>query len=174
MFRFALGKVGLGGILLEGCRAHDIAPLEGMVNLRRRQCHALAGFADLDATRRPQRVGGAQAVSIKAHAAAHRTDACATITQLQFDCILGLPRDDPHRRAHCAAVQSDLDDVGIDVAAAQANSGIEPQSVCRGGTQIGGVVPGELGERLGQLLQPAVVGEPAVEQARVGPEHEFQ
>ena len=37
-----------------------------------------------------------------------------------------------------------------------------------------GVVPGELGDRLGQFLQPAVVGEAAVVNRGVGPEDDFE
>ena len=36
-----------------------------------------------------------------------------------------------------------------------------------------GVVPGELGNRLGQFLQPAVVGKAAVVNARIRTEDEF-
>ena len=39
---------------------------------------------------------------------------------------------------------------------------------------MAGIVPGELGDRLGQFLQPAVVGEAAVVDRRVGPENHFQ
>ncbi len=37
-----------------------------------------------------------------------------------------------------------------------------------------GIVPGYLGQRLGQFLQPAVVGEAAVENARIGTEEHIQ
>ena len=37
-----------------------------------------------------------------------------------------------------------------------------------------GVVPGELGERLGEFLQPAIIGEAAVPDGGIGPERNFQ
>ena len=38
----------------------------------------------------------------------------------------------------------------------------------------GGTVPGDLGQRLGQLLQPAIVGEAAVPDGRIGPEDDLE
>ncbi len=49
-----------------------------------------------------------------------------------------------------------------------------PSAFASAGADEGRVVPGELGERVGQLLQPAVVGEPAVVDPVVAAEDELE
>src|SRR4029453_11577420 len=78
--------------------------------------------------------------------------------------------DREHRTANRASLVAELDDVADDLAVLAAGPrrlvlGLELLS--GGGTDDDRVVPRELGDRLRQLLQPAVVGEAAVEHARV-------
>ena len=42
------------------------------------------------------------------------------------------------------------------------------------GADQGRIVPGELRQRLGQFLEPAIIGEPPVPDGRVGAEHDLQ
>ena len=53
-------------------------------------------------------------------------------------------------------------------------AGLHAEAVRGGGAQDRGVVPGELGDRLGQFLQPAVIGEAAVVDRGVGAEDDFE
>ena len=71
-----------------------------------------------------------------------------------------MARSDEYRHAQLAALVRDLNDVAV--------ADTEP---LRGGRRDQrGVVPRQLGDRLGQFLQPAVVGEAAVVDGRVAAE----
>ena len=50
----------------------------------------------------------------------------------------------------------------------------DAESLGQVGLMQGDIVPGQPGERLGQFLKPAVIGEPAIPDHRVGLEDEFQ
>ena len=51
---------------------------------------------------------------------------------------------------------------------------LDAEPLCQGRAQERGIVPRELRERLGQLLEPAVIGPPAVPDRRVGPEDDLE
>ena len=71
-----------------------------------------------------------------------------------------LARLDEDRQLDALPVRRDLHDVLV----------LEAEPLGRGGRDDRGVVPGQLAERLRELLEPAVVREAAVEERRVGPE----
>src|SRR4029453_7117407 len=50
----------------------------------------------------------------------------------------------------------------------------EPETLGERRAEQGGVIPGELGHGLGQLLQPAVIGEAPIPQRRVRLKEEFE
>ena len=76
----------------------------------------------------------------------------APVSQENRDRSLGLPRHDPGRNLHGFAAITQLDDVFV----------LDTEPACQGRAQERGIVPGEFGQRLGQLLEPAVIGEAAV------------
>ena len=74
-----------------------------------------------------------------------------------------MPRLNEHRRAQRVVAVCQLQQVAV----------LDIQLMSIGGTDDGGVVPGELGDRLGQLLQPTVVGEATIIDGGIGPEDHF-
>ena len=69
---------------------------------------------------------------------------------------------DEHRDGDLAAIDRQLHDVGGLFAGLVAGAKAEPQFACRLGADHRSVVPGQLGDRVGELLQPGVVGKAAV------------
>ncbi len=88
----------------------------------------------------------------------------AAEAQEDRDRRLGLARLDPRRQLQGLAAVAELDHVLAG----------DPHPVGQGLADEGGVVPGHPVHRLGQLLEPAVVGEPAVPDRRVGAEDELE
>jgi hypothetical protein len=72
--------------------------------------------------------------------------------------------DDEHRHAHGVAAIAQLDEVAFTQAALLGEPRADPRRR----------VPGDLGVRLRQFLEPAVVGEAAVPDGRIGPEDDFE
>src|SRR5262245_26648761 len=85
--------------------------------------------------------------------------------------------NDPDGRTQGSALVPKLDEVGEYFAvfpAPRANLIRQAEALGSSWTDERGVVPGELGQRLWQLLQPTVVGKAAVEDRRVGLKTNFQ
>src|SRR5437773_2486664 len=82
-----------------------------------------------------------------------------------------MARNDPDRSSQGAPFVANLDEIdkypsmfpasGTDLVR-------QPQPLGSLGTDERGIIPGKLGQRLRQLLQPTVVGEAAVKDCRVG------
>ena len=113
--------------------------------------------------RDPGRVGGPQEVAVVADAVADPPGARRPRPRYTVTASAACPGWIHTGARSVAALQRDLDLVAV--AHAEAHG--------RGGRDQHGVVPGDLGQRLGQLLQPAVVGEAAVVDGRVRRESHF-
>ena len=83
-----------------------------------------------------------------------------------------MARDDPCRGLHAAATEAELDDVGVRAEAVALDG--DPEAARGLRSHEGGVVPGQLGERLRHLLKPAVVGVAPIVDRWVGPERDLQ
>ena len=132
--------------------------------LRAGQLVAVAGLRQLHAGQDVGRCRRAQRVDVEAGAVADASGARAAVAEMKRQRVGRVPGRNPHRDAQRVVALPQLDDVAADER--QARGGRRPDQR--------GVVPGELGERLRQLLQPGVVGEAAVVDARIGPEDDFE
>src|SRR4029453_11981159 len=116
----------------------------------------------LDAASVPHEIGGTNRVRVEAGAGAGLAGARAPVAEMHRHAVVGMPDDREHRTANRASLVAELDDVADDLAVLAAGPrrlvlGLELLS--GGGTDDDRVVPGQLGDRLRQFLQPAVVGE---------------
>ena len=89
--------------------------------------------------------------------------ATAPVTQKYGDGIVGMADLDPDRSGHLLAVEFEFDQV----------FGFDLHALGHGRTHQHRVVPGELVHRLGQFLQPAVVGELSVVDGGIAAEVDF-
>jgi len=96
-----------------------------------------------------------------ADAGRHLSDRAAAIAEIDHDRVGGLAWHDPGRAAHAPIRDRDLDRVAVG----------QLQALGHFRADCDHVVPGELAERLWQLLQPCHVGEATVPHARVRPKH---
>src|SRR5581483_8317192 len=195
-FQHRLVKVGLGrnlypfgsevrflSELIQGAFAHDFAPFHAPVVLRHTQripapgllhCYAHAEFGRV---RSPQQVSIATATRNRPEFAAE--ERCegranrvrvgvlaapanpaylrATITERDGNRIVGVTRHDPDGDFKLATAISQLHHVFT--------TDLEPSR--RGDAHHRRVVPGQLGHWVGRFLEPAVIGEAAVVEARV-------
>ena len=106
-------------------------------------------------------VGRAQHEGVVADAGADAPGAPAALAEGQRRHLLGVAGQHPHRREQAAPAGRGAHHVAGGQAQARRGARAELQRV----------VPGELGEGLRQLLQPAEVGVAAVAHRRVGQEH---
>ncbi len=130
----------------------------GVVVLRAGQLVGGAGLGELHPAAAPQahRSGGSRQAS-KPTPLPTRPTLRAAVAEGHRDGVERLSGGHPDRCAQRAAVERELDDV---VAR-------QPEPLGRGGGDQHRVVPGELGERPRQLVQPAVVRELPVEHVRI-------
>src|SRR5207248_5054599 len=87
--------------------------------------------------------------------------------------VVGVAGPDPRRDLQLAAAVLALQHADLGPAALAAGPPVvahDAELLARRRADECGVVPAEGADRLGQLLEPAVVGEPAVEEGRVGAE----
>ena len=132
---------------------------------------------DLDARAERQRVGRADRVRVEAGAGGDVAAARAAVAEMHRHAVVGMADDGEQRAADRAAAELQLDDVGDDLAVLAAlNDGVsDALSFSRGRrADEHRVVPGQPRDRLRQLLQPAVVGEAAVEDRRVVAEGDLE
>src|SRR5689334_9406040 len=89
----------------------------------------------------------------------------AAIAEVHADGVVCGARHDPHRnRDRLALTVRDLDAVAV----------LEIAVIgCRLDADVRDVLPRDLRDRLGQLLEPAVIGEPAVENVWIRPEDDL-
>ncbi len=147
-------------VLFERPRPHERPPLHVLVMLRRHELVRPAGLRDLQSRLPPERVRRAERVGVEAGLRAELARPRAAVPQGERRRVVRMARKDPRR--------------GLDRAPAAG----EPQDVFAGnpearrgrGRKEHGVVPRQLRDRLGQLLQPRVVREPPVVDRRIGAE----
>ena len=131
--------------------ADDVAALERPVILRADQVVA-SPMARSFGRAEPRRGPPAQQVGVEAGAVADAPGAGAAVADVDGDRVGGVAWGDPHRHPQHAAFVPDLDQVAV----------LDLERLGRVRRDQRGVVPGQLGHRLGHFLQPAVVGEAAV------------
>ena len=124
-----------------------------------------------------QRIRCADQVCVEAGAAAHVARERPAVPEVDGDAIVGVTDDREHRTADAAPLKPQLDQLAQDLpvfAAGERRIVRDLEPLGRGGADDDGVVPRQLRDRFGQLLQPAVVGEAAVEDTRVRAECDFE
>src|SRR2546425_691067 len=164
-------------VLVSRDRAHHAAAFHQVVILRAREGILLAGVDDLDAGPVPQRVGRANRVGVEARAGARMASPHAAVTEMHGDAVVRVTDDREHCAANRAPLIPKLDDVADDLSVLAAG----PGGFVLGFDFLGGrwahddrVVPRQLRDRFRQLLQPAVVREPPVKDARVVAKRNFE
>ena len=125
-----------------------------------REGEAPAGLLQLHAAVVPGGVAGAQRARVEADAVRDRLGAGAAVAERQRDRVVGVSRHDQDRRIDPPVAVADLDDVAV----------FQTQRLGGRLGDHGRVVPGQLRDRVRQLLQPDVVREPAVVQLRIDDE----
>ena len=126
--------------------------------LRGGEVHLRSGLAQLESRPVPGLVGVAQQIRVESGAGADPARAAASIAQGHRHRRLGLAGNDPHRRQDDGIAISKLDLILVG----------EPEPLRELRTHQRGVVPGQFGQGLGQLLQPAVVRKAPIPDRRVG------
>ena len=143
---------------------HDGAPFHRMLALGSSQGKFGSDFHDFYTGGKQRRIRGAQRIRIEPDAIADAARTCSPKTQMNGNGIVGVPRLYPNGRAHLPAAVLEVHKVLV----------LQAKPLRRSRTNNGGVVPGERGDGLGQLLEPAVVREAAIEYVRVGAENDFK
>ncbi len=178
-FGMLVGKIRILAILRERAGGQDLPAFHAEVILRASERIILAGFFDGAAGGggRPKRVRSAHGVGIETLVRAGVARLLAAVSQRQDHDAIGLARQPPRGSGDFAVRKRNVNDVRINLAVLPAT---RPDVVrqaqlsrCLGADQRG-IVPGELGDRLWQFLQPAVIGETPVVDARIGAEDEFK
>ena len=148
------------GVLLERRGADRRAALHRVVLLRGRQRIVVAGLHELEAAAEPGRVRGAQQERVEllrsADGVADASGVAAAVAEEHRHRLRRMSGDDEHRHAHGVAAIAQLDQVAFPQAALLGEPRADPRRR----------VPGDLGIRLRQLLEPAVVREAAVPDRR--------
>src|SRR5262249_7593367 len=99
------------------------------------------------------------------------------IAEMQRDALVRVAGQDPGRNSQGSPFVAELGDVGKNssvFSASRAHSIRQTEALGGFWTDEGGIVPGKLGQRLRQLLQPTGVGKAAVEKSRGGLERNLQ
>ncbi len=130
-----------------------------MVLLRLRELRLLPHRYQREARREPGRVAVAQRRRVESEAGAELLAAGAPpVTHRHGHRAVGMARRDHHRRVSGRAVQAQVDHVAL----------LEAEARRVGGAEQRGVLPRQLGDGVGQFLQPAVVGQAAVVDLVIG------
>ncbi len=180
------GDVGRVGVeLVEVGLAHDVAAFHGPVLLGvGEQAELILQDSELGAGGDMQAVGAAQGVAVEADVLAHATGNGAAIAEGDGDGPVGEARLDVQGTADGATVDRDLAEEGFFATLAvggvflagdldERTAGLDAELRGEAGRDEDGVVPGDLGHRLGAFLEPAVVGEASVVDRRIGAKDEF-
>ena len=88
----------------------------------------------------------------------------SSVPEMHGDAVVGMTGRDPHRSSKGAALVFQLQHV----------LGVEVELLRSSGTDPRGVVPGHFVLRLGQFLEPAVVGPRSIPDGGIGPEDNLQ
>src|SRR5438445_8106838 len=148
-----------------------------MVVLRAGERSGATRRDDLQARAKPRRIGGSYSIGVEARARADAAGARAAVAKMNGCAFVRMPDHRKYGASDGAAAVSQFDDIRDDLAvlAAHERRRIRRLQASSGrGTDDDGVVPRQFGDRLRQLLKPAVVGKPAVEHARIVAEHDLE
>src|SRR6266511_499786 len=173
----ALNEVRVLPVLLDGCGAHEIATFHAVMKLRAGKRILRADFADLQSRAIIGRVRSSNGVGIEASAVSDLPRARAAVAKVNGDTLVGMPRNDPGWSLQGSPFVAQLDDVGkysSMFSTPRADLIRQTQTLCSFWTYEHGIVPGQLGQRFRQLLQPTVVGKATVKKRRVGLKRNFQ
>ena len=132
--------------------ANQVAALHRVVFLGRGQARPATGRRDLQAGGDIRRLGGTQGIGVVANVLADVAACGPAVAESHADRVIGLAGEQHGRNFQAPAVKLQADHVAIDHA----------QLAGRLRAQQRGVAPGELGDRVRELLEPAVVGVAAV------------
>ena len=158
-------------------RVDHAAPFHQVVVLRAGERGRLAGVDDFEAAAEPHRVRGANQVGVEACAGPEVAGAGPSVPAMNGDAIVRVAghREDgtPNRSSAIPQLDDVADDLTV-LATLPGRLAAGPQPVGRRRADNHGVVPGQPGDGLGKLLQPAVVGESAVENRRVVSEGDLE
>ncbi len=159
---------GLVRVLRQRDDAGWMTALHRVVILCRGEEVAIACFDDLEPGAKPGRIRRAQPVGVEGlRFLARGADASRhppAVAEKHGHGLIGLAGHDENRHAPGRTAVLQLDDVAV----------IECLLLSELRTDPGRGVPGQFRQRLGGLLEPAVVGEPAVPHRWIGPEHKFE
>src|SRR5690606_8227144 len=155
-----LGEVGLALVALQIRLADDRPPLHRAVRLRGGHQQRARHRGEVRAGGRPQVLRRAQRIGVGAAALADAAGPPAAVAEGEDDHVVGQAGLDPG---------AGLDGAALHLHAHALRVG-QAETLGRGGADQRAVGPGELRERLGDLLQPRVVGEAAVVHLGVGGE----
>ena len=139
-----------------------VAP-HGVVVLRQGEQVGAAALGDRRAGEEASRHGAAERVGVEANLIC--CDAAAegaAVAHGHEDGEVGDAGRDEHRNGDFAAIDRQLDEVRRLLAGLVARAEAEAELARRLGADHRSVVPGQLGDRVGKLLQPGIVGEAAV------------
>ena len=133
------------------------------VVLRQREQVAATALGDGCAGEEAGRHRATERVGVEAdHVGGHAAPEGAAVAHGHKDGEVGDAGRDEHRDGDLAAIDRQLDDVGGLFAGLVARAEAEAELARRLGADHRSVVPGQLGDRVGELLKPGVVGKPAV------------
>ena len=160
----AAHEFGIAPVTFRSVLQDQVAPLHLLLRLGGGEWKSGAGFLDTQSTRRPKCVGGSQWIGAEPGAIGAASPAGASVAQGDCQAVFGLPWRDPNCPHHRAAPHAKSHQIpGFDVKAASC-----PRA------HVDGIVPGQLGNRAGKFLEPAIIRVRAVVDVRVGPKHQFQ
>ena len=163
-------EVGVRLEVVEIGLADDRTPFHRVVVLGLRQRVGAAGRAEraageIGSFRCAQQVGVAPGtVALCVGGAGDPAGEVAAVTEVERHRVVRLSRHLPDGQLEFPPAGGHRDEVLV----------LETQRPGGGGTDQGGVVPGQLGHRVRQFLEPAVVGEATVVNRRGTPEDDFQ
>ena len=170
-----VGKIGMLFVLVEARFAEDGGQtflcafaancVQSVMVLRQCEFIRAAGLGNRRAPGKAHRVRAAQLVEVKASVFGNAPHAVAAVPQGQCDRLRMLAGHDQHRGLQ---VQPAFQRYVHHIARLDANV------LSRRRTQLHRVIPRELRQRIGQLLKPAVVGEPTVVHRAIAGKHQLQ
>src|SRR6185312_11585418 len=154
-------EVRVLAVLLESRGAHDgpghIARVHGLIALRGSQDIGSADLVYLCAGREPRGRTRAKRIYVKPSASTCAARPLAAIAQEYSDGVVRMPGLYPDGQIHLRAIYSHANHVALLHAYALRHRRANPYAI----------VPGDLAHRLGELLQPGIVGKTAVVDRRV-------
>ena len=143
-----LGLVGLKGMGPSAGAAGQLRTVVVVVALGVGELVDVGGLGDRRPGGEQRRGRRTDRVGVEARPAADPSRLAASVAEIDGDAVVGMAGNDQNGGLDLLAVQRDLDDIRL-LELVFDQSGVADQR---------GVVPGEVGDRLGQLLQPADIG----------------